>query len=511
MSVQSNKESYTSANRRMAKNTIALYIRMAIAMLVTLYTSRVVLRTLGVEDFGTYGVVGGIVVLFAFVNNTLVSSIQRFLNFELGRNNNTGVTKVFSNAFHIQLLFAFIVVVLAETVGLYYLNNYINLPSGRLFAANCVYQLSILTTVLRIIRAPFTASVVSYERMTVFAIVGIVNVILKLLIVYLLLISPIDKLISYSILSTCVSLCITLFYFYYNQKNFPLCKINRRIDKLLLKQMLSFSGWSLLGSVAVLATYQGCDLVINYFHGVVVNAALSIANQVYAATTSFTGNFQTAFRPQITKIYARGDLQPFLDLVFKTTRYSFFLVIICATPLYFECAGLLRIWLNEYPNYTIDFCRYLILLCVIDAVAAPLAIAINATGIIKKYQIIISSIIILNLPLSIIIMLCGFSPVSVIVTRFIVYLVALLYRIIYMSKNVKMSINNYFKQSVLPCIFITIPICISAFFIKSITHNVIISSILMFIISLIIIMTLGLNKIEKKQLLKYIRSKFFSF
>ncbi len=508
MSEQSNIESNSSANRRMAKNTIALYIRMAIAMLVTLYTSRVVLQTLGVEDFGTYGVVGGIVVLFAFVNNTLVSSIQRFLNFELGRNNNTGVTKVFSNAFHVQLIFALIVVVLAETVGLYYLNNYVKLPNGRLFAANCVYQLSILTTVLRIIRAPFTASVVSYERMTVFAIVGIVNVILKLLIVYLLLISPIDKLISYSILSTCVSLSITLFYVYYNHKNFSLCRISRGTDKSLLKQMLSFSGWSLLGSVAVLATYQGCDLVINYFHGVVVNAALSIANQVYAATTSFTGNFQTAFRPQITKNYAKGDLTPFLDLIFRTTRYSYFLVIICAIPLYFECAGLLRIWLNEYPNYTIEFCRYLILLCVIDAVAAPLAIAINATGIIKKYQITISAIIILNLPISIILMLCGFSPVAVIATRFFVYFIAQLYRIIYMAKNVKMSITNYFRQSLFPCLYITVPICFSAYLIKLFIHNVLISSIIMFIISVIIIIILGLNKEEKKQLSNYIKSKF---
>lgn len=501
-------ETKSETNKRIAKNTIALYIRMVFAMLVSLYTSRVVLQTLGVDDFGTYGVVGGIVTLFAFVNNTLVGSIQRFLNFEIGKNNPEGVTNVFSNGFHVQVVFSGIIILLGETIGLWYLNNFINVPESRMYAANWVYQFAILTTVLRIIRSPFNASMIAYERMTVFAIIGIVDVCMKLAIVYLLLISPFDRLISYAALGALVSTGITLFYVYYNNTHFKDCHIERKIEKPLLKQMLSFSGWSIFGSASLLATFQGVDLIINYFHGVAVNAALTIANQVYGAAYSLTGNFQTAFNPQITKTYAKGDLKELHDLVFKTSRYSFFLVIICAIPLIFECGGLLKIWLDTVPIYAREFCNFIIIICIVDALSGPLWMSAYATGDIKKYQIIISSILFLNFPITAVIMIMGFSPIWAIIIRLIVSIIAYVYRLIYMFEKLELRINMYFRRVILPSALVVVPSILVVLWIDfKISLNCISSSILYFIVVSIFVVSLGLESGERRKLKNFVLSK----
>ena len=503
------QENRAVVNKRIAKNTIALYVRMVFAMLVSLYTSRVVLQTLGVEDFGTYGVVGGVVTLFAFVNNTLVGSIQRFLNFEIGKGNPQGVTKVFSNGFHVQVIFAAIIVILGETIGLYYLNNFMKIPEGRMYAANWVYQFAILTTVLRIIRSPFNASVIAYERMTVFAIVGIVDVCFKLIIVYLLLISPFDRLITYAALGAIVSTGITLFYVYYNNTRFKDCRIQRGIEKPLLKQMLSFSGWSIFGSASLLATFQGVDLIINYFHGVAVNAALTIANQVYGAAYSLTGNFQTAFNPQITKTYAQGDTNALFDLVYRTSRYSFFLVIICAIPLYFESGGLLTLWLGVVPNYANEFCKIMMMICIVDALSGPLWMSVYATGEIKKYQIIISSILFLNFPITAICMYSGMSPVWALVIRFIITIGSYLYRLIYLITKMDMPLKYYMSSVIKPCsiVFILAVLIVSGLH-YSLHLYTVPMTILFLMIACTVILLIGLNKNERLALRKAIVTKF---
>lgn len=503
-----NNEQVTS-NRRIAKNTIALYVRMVIAMLVSLYTSRVVLQTLGVDDFGTYGVVGGIVTLFAFINNTLVGSIQRFLNFEIGKNNSAGVTKVFSNGFHVQVIFAAIIVLLGETIGLYYLNHYINVPEGRMYAANWVYQFAIITTVLRIIRSPFNASMIAYERMTVFAVIGIVDVTMKLAIVYMLLISPFDKLITYAALGAIVSLGITLYYVYYNNTRFKDCIIQRNIEKPLLKKMISFSGWSIFGSASLLATFQGVDLIINYFHGVAVNAALTIANQVYGAAYSLTSNFQTAFNPQITKTYAKGDMNVLYDLVYRTSRYSFFLVIICAIPLLFECNGLLTLWLGKVPHYTKEFCDFMVLICLIDALSGPLWMTAYATGNIKVYQIIISCILFLNFPITAACMAIGLSPVWAIIVRLLVAIAGFTYRIIYMVGKQKMPIKGYLLSVVKPCVFVFIPTIAIVWALHSTIHlHTVVMTIMFIAIVGTFILAIGLTQNERMALKRAIVSRF---
>ncbi len=502
------RETRSDANKRIAKNTIALYGRMLFAMFVSLYTSRVVLNTLGVEDFGIYGVVGSIVVLFAFVNNTLVGSIQRFLNFEIGKNNPKGVTKVFSNGFHVQVLFAAIIIVLGETIGLYYLNNFMKIPEGRMYAANWVYQFALLTTVLRIIRSPFNASMIAYERMTVFAVVGIVNVCLKLLIVYMLLISPFDRLITYAALATCVSAGMTLFYVFYNYSNFKDCRIQHGIEKPLLKQMLSFSGWSIFGSASLLATFQGVDLIINFFHGVAVNAALTIANQVYGAAYSLTSNFQTAFNPQITKTYAKGNMNDLFDLIYRTTRYSFFLVIICALPLFFECGGLLTFWLGKVPNFAKEFCDFMVMICVIDALSGPLWMSVYATGKIKKYQIIISCILFLNFPITAMFMYAGMSPVWALIVRLVVSIGGYLYRLFYMIKQMKMPFRNYLSSVFRPCGFVFV---ISVLLVTVLNFSIHIHSVPMTIILVVltctVILSIGLNRNERLALRKALVKK----
>lgn len=508
MAEETQQETRSAANKRLAKNTIALYIRMAIAMLVSLYTSRVVLQTLGVEDFGTYGIVGGIVVTFAFINNTLVSSIQRFLNFEIGKSNQDGVTRVFSNGFHIQVVFAAIIVLLAETLGLFYLNTYAKLPPGRLYAANWVFQFAILTTVSRLIRTPFMASVIAYERMTAYAIIGIVDVVMKLVIVYMLMISPIDKLISYAALGAVVSIGISLYYAYYSYSRFSDCRIQRFLDRPLLKQMLKFSGWNIFGSVSLLATFQGVDLIINYFHGVVANAVILIANQVFGATTCLTSGFQTAFNPQITKTYAKGDMNVLFDLIYRTTRYSFFLVIVCAVPLAFECGRLLELWLGTVPQYATDMCQFMILISVVDALAAPLWMSAYATGDIKRYQIIISSILLLNFPLTIAFMAAGFSPVWAIIIRFFVGIAGYIYRVIYMKTVLKMPIYGYLKDAIRPCALVLFPSMAAAFVVHYTLrlHTIVITSLLLFIVSAIILF-LGLQNTERLALLKSVKAK----
>jgi O-antigen/teichoic acid export membrane protein len=322
------------------------------------------------------------------------------------------------------------------------------------------------------------------------------------------MILPSDKLITYAALLSFISAGVTLFYIIYNNRNFILCRITRTINKDQFRKILSFSGWNLLGSVAVLVTYQGINFILNYFYGVAVNAALAIANQVYAATTSFTGSFQTAFRPQITKNYAKGNFNDFFDLVFRTTKYSFFLVIVCAIPLFFQCYGILHLWLGIVPEYTLEFCRYLIMVCVIDALAAPLAMSANATGKIKTYQIIISSILILNFPFSLLLMNLGLSPVWALIVRFIVCCIAFIYRIIYMVRVLNMNLVLYIQKTILPCLFVLVPSIIMVLFAY---YNLHLHTVLMAAISLILTATviffLGLNKTERTLIKLTLKSK----
>ena len=433
-------------NKRIAKNTAMLYIRMLLIMAVTLYTSRVVLEVLGVEDFGIYNIVGGVVVLFSFINNAMATATQRFLNFELGRNDIKEVGRVFSMSMTAHISIALLVLFLAETIGLWFLLTQMNIPDGRMKAAVWCYQFSILTTCVQIIRVPYNACIIAYERMSFYAYISILEVILKLLIVFLLSIGGFDKLILYSILMFLVTVAVCYAYKIVCNRNFNISRYSFFWDKILYKKLMSFSGWSLFGSAANVGAQQGLNILLNIFCGVTVNAAMGIANQVSGAIYSFVYNFQVAFNPQIVKSYAIGDKEYFERLIFQASKFSFFLLFLISLPLLLECDFVLSVWLKEIPKYSVLFIKLILIYLMIDAISAPLWISVQAIGDIRNYQILMSFLILLNLPLGYLALYYDLQPASVLVIRVSVNMFTYIVRIIYLKKRISFPIWKYMKE-----------------------------------------------------------------
>lgn len=455
---------YNSTNRTIAKNTMSLYIRMILIMAVTLYTSRVILEVLGVEDFGLYNVVGGIVVLFTFINNAMVNSTQRFLNFELGKNDESNASKVFSSSVIIHLGISIFILFLGETIGLWFLNNYIAIPSGREFAANICFQFTILTTVANIVKAPYNAAIIAYEKMSFYAYFSIIEVLLRLGMVFLLKIYGHDKLIVYSFMMFLVSCIITFIYYFYCRRSFEITKLVLNKDRKLYHELINFSGWSLFGSMADIFSIQGISFLFNMFSGgVIFNAAMGVGQQVVSAVSALVSNFQTAFRPQIVKSYANGDVDAFLNLVFRSSRFSFFLLLIMVVPFWISSRFLLELWLDSVPDYSIEFSRILLSCLLVDAMSAPLWISAQAIGNIKNYQIIISVNILIILPIVYICLLFGLSPVWALISKILVNLSCHFTRLFYLHKRILFPVKAFIKEVMAPIllvIFLLLPLCI---------------------------------------------------
>lgn len=437
-------------NKRIAKNTLLLYFRQLLTMVVSLFTSRIVLSTLGVEDFGIYNVVGGVVVLFSFLNGALTQATQRHLSFELGKKNTDGFNKIFNLSFIVYIGLALVIIIIAETIGLWFLNTMLKIEANKMEAANWVYQFSILTFILNMLRMPFNAAIIAYERMSFYAYISIVEVILKLVIVYLLVIIGADKLKSYALLITFVSAIILLFYYLYTHKHFQACRIKFYWDKIIFNKLLSFSSWSLFGSISVVATHQGINMLLNIFFGVGVNAAMGISNQVCSSVNNFISNFQTAFNPQITKSFAAGEKIYLESLIFQSAKFSFFLLLILSMPILIETEVIFNIWLKEIPPYTISFCRLSILSLLIDSLSGPLWMIIQATGRIKKYQLIISSIFWMNIILSYILFEMGYSPISAFVIKCIVSVVLLSTRLYLFISMLQFPSKKFIRAVIIP-------------------------------------------------------------
>jgi len=491
-------EETISSNKRIAKNTIMLYIRMLLSMVVSLYTSRVVLNTLGVEDFGIYNVVGGIVVLFTFVNNAMASATQRFLNFELGRQNLLEVKRVFSMSMTAHVFIALLVLLLAETIGLWFFSTQLNIPEKRIFAANWVYQMSIMTCCVSILRVPYNASVIAYEKMSFFAYVSIIEVLLKLLIVYLLVLGDIDKLILYSILTFIVTLITSIIYQIYCKWTFKSCSYVFFWDTKLLKRLVSFSVWSLFGSAANIASYQGGSILLNIFCGVVANTAMGIANQVNSAVYSFVSNFQTAFIPQLIKQYAAGNQIQFNSLVGLSSRLSFYLIFILGFPIFVYSEFLLRLWLVEVPMYAVEFTKLILLSSIFDALSGPLWSSVQATGKIKKYQLAISSILSLNILFSYLLLVNGGNPCSVLIVKLLLNVAIYVYRIFYLNRigllNIREYANTLFVKSFI-IILLMVPI---SSFISKIVVDWKIKFVLLVGMSFLIVCLVGFTKSEHR-------------
>lgn len=439
----------SSDNRRIAKNTLALYVRMGVTMLVSLFTSRVVLQTLGVEDFGIYNVVGGVVVLFSFLNAAMSSATQRFLNFELGRKDFAQVGRVFSMSMSVHFAIAGAVLLLAETLGLWFLNTQLNIPAERMAAANWVYQFSVASTLLGIMLVPYNATIIAYERMTFYAWASIATTFLRLGIVYLLVIGTADKLVLYAALVFAVGVLMQIVHVVYCRRAFPRTAVYRPFrDKKLFRELVSFSGWSLFGGVANMANSQGINMVMNIFCGVGVNAAMGIANQVNAAVYQFVGNFQTAFNPQIVKLYSSGEREAFIRLIFRASKFSYFLMLLLALPLMLNADFVLSVWLGNVPEYAADFARWTLVFLLADALAGPLWMSVQATGKIRNYQMIVSAFIFTNLPLCVLLLWCGFSPVWVLACRAGINVLTTLWRVFYLRGKVGLPSWKYLREVV---------------------------------------------------------------
>ena len=434
----------SSDNRRIAKNTLALYVRMGVSMIVSLFTSRVVLQTLGVEDFGIYNVVGGVVVLFSFLNAAMSSATQRFLNFELGRRDFAQVGRVFSMSMSVHFAIAGAVLLLAETLGLWFLNAQLNIPAERMAAANWVYQFSVASTLLGIMLVPYNATIIAYERMTFYAWASIATTFLRLGIVYLLVIGNADKLVLYAALTFAVGVLMQIVHVAYCRRAFPRTAIYRPFrDKKLFRELVSFSGWNLFGGVSYLGNTQGLNMVVNIFCGVAVNAAMGIANQVSAAVYQFASNFQTAFNPQIVKNFAAGNSEATSKLVFRASKISFALVLLLVAPIFPNADFVLSLWLGVVPEHAAAFVRLTLLYCLTDTLSAPLFTLVSASGKIREYQVIIGLMFLANVPVAVLLLWCGLAPEWVIASRLGITLLMVPVRLWTSRKNARLRVRAY--------------------------------------------------------------------
>ena len=501
-----------TANKRIAKNTLLLYIRMFIMMGVSLYTSRVVLQKLGVDDFGLYNIVGGVVVLFSVFNSSLAGSTQRFLNYEMGREDVSSVNKVFQCSIMLHVILCVILIILAETIGLWYINTYLNVPLGRYDAASIVYQLSVLTFCINVLRVPFNACIIAHEKMDFYAYVSVAEAVLKLIVAFMLTMCDFDRLILYSVLILLVTVLVNVSYVIYCSKNFPDIKTKILWDRKKIKGMLSFSGWSLLGSAAVISAQHGINLVLNFFCGVGLNAAAGIAHQVTSAMYGFISNFQTAFNPQIVKLYAQKQLNDYFNLIFRASKFSFLLFWLISVPVFLYAPMLLKFWLDEVPPHAVSFCRVILIYLLIDALNGPLWTAVNATGKIRIYQILMSGIILCNIPVAILLLWFGLAPELVWISKIIFNIIAMIVRWGYLRRIVGFPYCKYITNVIIPLllvIFLTI-IPLSILYLSSFDINISICIPFSLLYILFVSFIFGLNKQEKYKIKEIVYSKIKS-
>ena len=454
-------------NKRIAKNTIFLYIRMLLTMGVSLFTSRVILQTLGVEDYGIYSVVGGIITMFAFINGSMVSATQRFLTFEIGKGNLPQLKKVFSTSLQIHALISLVIVLLGETVGLWFLYEELVIPAERMTAAFWVYQCSIIACVVNIMSVPYNADIIAHEKMSAFAYISILDVSLKLAIVYMLFVAPWDKLITYAILILIVQLVIRYIYTRYCNKHFEESHYIHQINKPLFKEMLSFGGWSFWGSLSVMLYTQGVNMMLNIFFGPIVNAARGIAVQVQSAVHHFVGNFQMALNPQITKNYAAGNLDQMHSLMFRSARFSFFLLFMLTLPILLETNYILTLWLKTVPEDAVVFTRWMMGISLIYTIANPCIVANQATGKVKVYQAVVGGILLMILPRSYVVLKLGAPAYSVFIVHFCVESVAQCARMYMLRKLINLPLTAYLRNIYLPVIAVVAVSCVLPIYIHT--------------------------------------------
>lgn len=429
---------------------------MLISMVVGLFTSRVVLQALGVEDYGIYNVVGGVVGMFSLLSGSLSAAISRFITFELGKGEIEKLRKVFSSAVTIQIILALIVVVVAETIGLWFLNSKLVIPGERMFAAHWVYQLSIITFAISLISVPYNAAIIAHERMSAFAYMSIFDVFSKLLIAFSLNYTHYDKLIIFVLLGTILSLVNRLIYGVYCKKHFEECTYSFSFDKSLLKQMFSFAGWNFIGASSAVLRDQGGNIILNIFCGPTANAARGIAMQVNSAIHGFVGNFMVALNPQITKSYASGEHGYMMSLIYKGARFSYYILLILSLPIIINVNYILTLWLGFVPEHTAIFVQLVLIFAMSESLANPLVTAMLATGNIRNYQLIVGGLQIINLPLSYLFLKLGYPPETVFIVAIFISVCCEMARLYMLRSMIQLSMRSFLREVYFNVILVTI-------------------------------------------------------
>ena len=422
-------------NKRIAKNTLYMYLRMLVTLVVSLFTTRINFQALGIDNFGIYNVVGSVIVFFAFINSGLTTATRRYITAELAQGDEESQRNVFNLAIWAHIFIAVIIVVLGETVGLCAVNNLLNIPDNRMMAANVVYQLSIFTAVLNIMQAPYTAAITANERMNIYAYISIFEIFAKLGVAYGVMLIAGDKLIIYGVLLTIASALVILINRIYCHRVFPMCRFKKPHNRKLLKEMFGYMGWNLTGQGAIVLTNQGVSVLVNMFFNVAANAAMGVSNQITGIVTYFVSNFQVAFHPQITKLYVSKNYSDLIGLANRCSRISSYLVLIFVVPICFQISNFLSLWLGDYPEYAVEFCVLTLIAIFIDSMSAPLWMILASDTNIRKYQIVLSSIYSLNFIGAYIVLKLGFAPYSVIIVRIMVFVIAVIARLLLVKEK----------------------------------------------------------------------------
>lgn len=425
-------------------------------MCITLYTSRVVLNALGIEDYGLYTAVGGFVALFGVISGSLSTAISRFITFELGKGNYIKLKLIFSSSVLIQFLIALLILVLVETVGVWFLNERMTVPEGQLTAANWVLQFSVITFAVNLISVPYTAVIIAHEKMSAFAYISIFDAVGKLLIAYLISVSPTNRLITYSILLCCLAIITRLIYNIYCQKHFEECKFVLKFDKSITKEIFSFAGWNFIGSCSGLLRDQGINILLNLFCGPAVNAGRGIAMQVSSAINTFTGSFTSALNPQITKQFAKNYYEEWSRLVYRGAKFSCFLLLIPSVPLFFESQTILSLWLSIVPPYTSIFVRLIIVYVFVETISCTLVTLMLATGNIRNYQILVGGCQMLNFPVAYCLLKLEFEPEFTIVGSIVIACICMALRLFMLHRMVRLNIAAFLSQVLVQIIIVAL-------------------------------------------------------
>ena len=497
-------------NKRIAKNTLMLYFRMIITMGVSLYTVRVVLNVLGAVDYGIYNVVGGVVIMFSILSSTMAAASQRFFSFELGKKNYVQLKKTFSLTLTIYGIIAIIILFLAETIGLWFLNTKMTIPVGRMEAANWIYQFSILSFMMTMFTIPYNAAIVANERMNVYAYISIIEVSLKLLIVYLLVIFSFDKLKLYSMLIFGVTTIVTFMYRSYCKRKFEECKYLFYWNSKLFKEIINYSSWNLLGAVTAMLKDQGINILLNVFFNPAINAARGIAYNINSAITQFTTNFYLAVQPQIIKLHSQDEKANMEKLVLQSSKFAYYLMMFLTFPLLLDTGYILKLWLKVVPDYVILFSRLVIINSLIDLMNVPLGTVIQATGKLKYYQSILSFIFLLNLPFSYFLLKFGMPPEITLFVSIFLSVISFFPRLILIKKianfQIKPLVFNLLNISLVYTSSIIIPLYIHFKYGEGFARFIL-TSFIFFLCAIISISSIGLKKSDKRMLIDYMLVK----